>query len=91
MPKKRKKEPQSSWRSSEDEGAQATGLAALRQELRTSTTIFAPARAALTDRSEGFSGRLITLGEMLADAAVTPLGRAITATLALTLAYFVLS
>jgi hypothetical protein len=37
--------------------------------------------------SGGFSGRLISYGEMLSDFSVTMLGRVVTATLALTLAY----
>lgn len=82
-----------SWASAED-SSQGTGgisgLSALRQELRASTAALGPARALLSDRSSGFSGRLVTLGEMAADAACSPVGRLVTATAALTLAYFVI-
>lgn len=78
------------WRSAGDEAPRRTGLALLREELRTSTTVFAPARQIFSEHSEGRSARLIMFGDMLADAAVTPLGRILVAALALTMAWLLI-
>jgi hypothetical protein len=78
----------SGWQSRQQEKAQ--GLAALREELQETPGVLASARAIFNDDSTSSSGKVFTLGEIIADASTTPVGRVITAACALTLAYWLI-
>jgi hypothetical protein len=78
------------WQAKGDVNAPRTGLAALRADLQASSGVLGGARAVFADRSSSRSGKVFTLGEIIADASSTPVGRVLTAVVALTLAYWLI-
>ena len=79
------------WQSEADASRAPTGWSALRQDLRASSGgVLAPVRAVFADRESSRSGRLFTFAEIVADAAGTPVGRIVTAAVALTLAFWLI-
>lgn len=85
-----RKDPRSAWAGGVEEETGPGALGRVREALAEQLEYAPSLSDAFSDRSSDASGKVLNLGEQLINFSLSPLGRGLTATLALTMAWLII-